>query len=258
MKFYLGTHVPRWLHYPQFEGVPLFISARRLRDQKRWPRATTSWAMDSGGFTELSMYGKWTVSARDYVDDVRRWFDMIGPADWCAPQDWMCEPVMLQKTGLSVREHQRLTVANYLELKSIAPDLPFVPVLQGWEWCDYMRHVQDYADAGVSLEQLPTVGVGSVCRRQATGMAEELMRELFRRGINAHGFGFKLEGLAKCAKYLHSSDSMAWSLQARRGRPMPGCAHGSCNNCARYALHWRQKALRAAEAGGGLKQLTLW
>jgi hypothetical protein len=28
--------------------------------------------------------------------------------------DWMCEPFMLAKTGLSVREHQQRTVTNYL------------------------------------------------------------------------------------------------------------------------------------------------
>lgn len=258
MKFYLGTHVPRWLHYPQFDGVPLFISARRLRDQKTWPRAKTSWALDSGGFTELSMYGKWTVSPREYVSDVRRWFAMIGPADWCAPQDWMCEPAMLEKTGKTVREHQRLTVANFLELRDLAPELPFAPVLQGWEWEDYMRHADDYTAAGVNLAALDTVGVGSVCRRQATGMAEELMRELHTRGIRAHGFGFKLDGLKRCAKHMHSSDSMAWSLQARKGVPLPGCTHRSCANCSRYALHWRQKILRAVECGEAVDQLTLW
>ena len=44
----------------------------------------------------------------------------------------MCEPFMLAKTGLTVAEHQARTVANYLELRSLAPELPFVPVLQGW------------------------------------------------------------------------------------------------------------------------------
>ena len=63
---------------------------------------------------------------------VRRYRDEIGGLEWAAPMDWMCEPFMLAKTGLTVAEHQARTVANYLELRSLAPELPFVPVLQGW------------------------------------------------------------------------------------------------------------------------------
>lgn len=249
MTFYLGTHLPHWLRREEFRDVPLFISARRLRDQKRWKPALARWALDSGGFTELSMHGRWTVTTAQYVADVRRWFAEIGPADWCAPQDWMCEPVMVEKTGKSVREHQELTTANYLELKTLAPDLPFAPVLQGWAWGDYMRHVEDYRRAGVRLADLPIVGVGSVCRRQNTGMAEELMHDLCAMGIKAHGFGFKLSGLARCARWMASSDSMAWSRQARWDAPLPGCTHKSCANCARYALGWRAKVARAIECG---------
>lgn len=259
MRFYLGTHVPRWLSRPEFTGVPLFVSARRLRDQRRWRPAVTRWALDSGGFTELTMYGRWTVTTAQYVADVRRWFAMIGPAEWCAPQDWMCEPHMIEKTGLSVAEHQQRTVANYLELRALAPELPFVPVLQGWEWEDYMRHIEDYRVAGVGLADLPVVGVGSVCRRQATGMAEELMRELHARGIKAHGFGFKIDGLRRCAKYMASADSMAWSLQARRGESLPGCTHRKCANCHLYALRWYAKVQRAiAEGERPTKQPSLW
>ncbi len=250
MDFYLGTHVPRWLSLPRFAGVPLFVSARRLRDQRTWKPAATRWALDSGGFTELTMHGRWTVTPAQYVADARRWFAQIGPADWCAPQDWMCEPHMLEKTGKTVREHQELTVANYLVLRALAPELPFAPVLQGWRYADYMRHVEDYRAAGVDLAALPVVGVGSVCRRQDTGMAEELMHDLYGVGIKAHGFGFKLKGLARCARWMHSSDSMAWSFQARRSPPLPGCPHRSCANCARYALEWRGKVARAVAVGG--------
>jgi hypothetical protein len=54
---------------------------------------------------------------------VRRYRDEIGSLDWAAPQDWMCEPFILAKTGLSVREHLRRTVADYLRLTELAPDL---------------------------------------------------------------------------------------------------------------------------------------
>ncbi len=40
----------------------------------------------------------------------------IGQLQFAAPQDYMCEPEMLQRTGMKIVEHQTRTVANYLEL----------------------------------------------------------------------------------------------------------------------------------------------
>ena len=51
MKFYLGTHQTGWLAKLD---VPLFVSRRRLATLRKLPRAVGSWALDSGGFTELS------------------------------------------------------------------------------------------------------------------------------------------------------------------------------------------------------------
>jgi len=49
-----------------------------------------------------------------------------------------------RRPGLTVAEHQARTVANYLELHSLAPELPFVPVLQGWSLDDCHRCVELY------------------------------------------------------------------------------------------------------------------
>lgn len=54
--FYLGTHQPGWLGRVH---VPLFVSHRRLADRREFRRAKASWVVDSGGFSELSMYGEW-------------------------------------------------------------------------------------------------------------------------------------------------------------------------------------------------------
>jgi hypothetical protein len=79
---------------------------------------------------------------------VNRYADEIGQLDWAAPMDWMCEPWIVEKTGLSVREHQERTVANYLALRDRGP---FIPVLQGWTLEDYETCVDLYAQAGVDL-----------------------------------------------------------------------------------------------------------
>ena len=254
--FWLGTHQPHWL---ERTDVPLFVSHRRLRDRKSLPRARGAWALDSGGFTELSMHGWWQTTATEYAAAVRRYADEIGQLAWASPRDWMCEPWIVAKTGLTVADHQRATIADYLRLCDLAPDLPFVPVLQGWELDDYRRHADAYAAAGVDLHAEPTVGVGSVCRRQRTGQIEQILGTLAADGLRLHGFGLKVSGLRLGAHHLASADSMAWSYDARRSPRLPGCTgHKNCANCLMFATRWRERLLasvNAADARGWQQDL---
>lgn len=243
MKFYLGVHRPHWLAVAE---VPLFVSHRVLRSYRTLPRAIAPWALDSGGFTELSLHGAWQTTPGEYVTAVRRYADEVGMLEWAAPQDWMNEPVMLARTGLTVAEHQRRTVENLLTLRMLAPELPIVPVVQGWEPDDYLRCADLYEDAGVDLAAEPVVGVGTVCRRQDTAPAERIVARLADRGLRLHGFGVKLAGLAAYGDRLTSADSMAWSYRARRsatdGVPT-ACGRRSCANCLHFALTWRERAV---------------
>jgi len=240
MLFYLGTHEPAWL---EAAGVPLFVSRRRLAGRRGLPRAAAPWALDSGGFSELSLHGDWRTTPLSYVAEVRRFASEVGALEWAAPQDWMCEPEMVKRTGLSVREHQRRTVTNFVELRTLAPELPFVPVLQGWTAGDYEDCIEMYARAGVDLQCAHVVGIGSVCRRQNTMRAALLVAELQRAGLRLHGFGFKATGLRAAGDSLVSSDSMAWSLHARREPPRPECTHARCSSCLPFALEWRAALL---------------
>lgn len=250
--FYLGTHQPSWLTSSKF---PLFISHKRLaRYKRRLPVARCRWALDSGAFSELSTYGRWTVTPEEYVAAVRRYRDEIGRLDWAAPMDLMCEPPIVAKTGLSVEEHQRQTVDNYVRLKELAPDLPFIPVLQGWQLEDYLRCVEMYQAVGVNLAAEPLVGVGSVCRRQATDEIGQIMEALAGLGLRLHGFGVKTEGLKRYGQYLASADSMAWSF---RGRRIHGCRHRrhgrtplSEANCQYFASEWRSRVVSKTSRNG--------
>lgn len=220
-------------------------------------RAVGEWALDSGGFTELNKCGRWTISPEQYATEVRQWQQKLGRLAWAAVQDWMCEPIVREKTKKTVAEHQQLTVENWLRLRELAPELPWVPVLQGWERDDYHRHVELYAAAGTPLPQQPLVGLGSVCRRQHTQMVEGLVADLASQSIRLHGFGFKLTGLAKCYRHLASADSLAWSFAARKRGALPGCTHRRCNNCLRWAEVWRLKALQLVGQGIGDVDLRL-
>lgn len=246
--FYLGTHRPTWLW--NVHDVPLFISHRVLRERRSpFPRATTPWALDSGGFTELNLFGEWRTTPEEYVAAVRRYDTELGCMEWASPQDWMCEPWVLAKTGLTVAEHQQRTTENYLHLIELAPDLGFIPVLQGWTTEDYRRHADAYEAAGVDLASLPLVGIGSVCRRQGTGAIAGVFDALMGRGLAMHGFGVKAAGLSQYADALASADSMAWSLGARQDarKGIRHCAKKTCANCLHYALDWRKRVLAGME-----------
>jgi hypothetical protein len=253
MTFWLGVHEPAWL---ERTDVPLFLSHRRLHHRRSLPTARGPWALDSGAFSEIAAHGRFVTPAAAYARAVRRYAAEVGNLAWAAPQDWMCEPFMLDKTGLTVTEHQRRTVASYLELRDLAPDLPWVPVLQGFTLADYAACLDLYTDAGVALDSLPVVGLGSVCRRQATTEIATLVRALASCGLRLHGFGVKTTGVARYGAYLTSADSMAWSYRARRRAPLPGCPHRTCANCLRYALDWRSGVVdhlaRATAYGGQL------
>ena len=253
--FYLGTHMPGWLAKVE---VPLFVSDTTLRKVKSLPRARGIWAIDSGGFSELKERGAWTVPARDYAKRVQRYQDEIGGLQWAAVQDWMTEPVILEKTGLTVEEHQERTIDSLIELRSLAPEVPWCPVLQGWRRNEHWRHFERYLERGIDLRQEPIVGVGSVCRRQDTMSASNEIACLSKvAGLKLHGFGFKTQGLLGSPGLdLESADSLAWSFNATKQPPLPGhdkpgpgrpWGHKTCANCLEYALMWRDDMLARVE-----------
>lgn len=253
LNFILGTHKGHWLGLTE---APLFVSVRTLRQRKKLPRAKGPSAIDSGGFTELNMHGEWKTTPKQYITDLRRIFDEVGKVEWAAAQDWMCEPFVIKKTGLSVKEHQRRTVENYLELKSLAPDLAITPVIQGFERDDYLRCVELYLRHGVNLTKEPIVGVGTMCRRQGTQEAHLILGSLHKLGLRLHAFGFKKAGLLMSRRFLVSSDSLAWSYDARRNHAVRcGGTHKSCANCLTFALEWRQALLREIQVADSQMEL---
>ncbi|MGW4718236.1 deazapurine DNA modification protein DpdA family protein [Nocardia sp. NPDC004260] len=254
MRFFLGVHRPIWL---ESLGVPAFVSHQTLRRCRRLPKAIAPWALDSGSFTQLQRFGSWDrgPSPNEYADRVRLYNEEIGRLEFAAPADWMCEPAVLAGgtfhgvrfagTGLTVREHQHRTVQNFCEIRAAAPEIPIIPVIQGWTVDDYIRCLALYASAGVDLTSEATVGVGSLCRRQGTREVAEIIHNIVDAvpGIALHAFGVKSSGLALYGDQISSSDSMAWSMAARFAPPLPGCEHRRCVNCPRYALAWRARVL---------------
>lgn len=264
--FYLGVHEPSWLRAGGGLPGPLFVSRVRLAgrvprlrpgrpacfaDGRRVYPAAVDWACDSGGFSEIAAHGRWTLTPRQYAAELRHYREAIGRLQWAAPQDWMCEPPMLHKTGRTIADHQALTIESVAELRTLlGGDVHIVPVLQGWHVDDYLRHVELYVDAGFDLGAEPLVGLGSVCRRQALGEAKAIVEALAGLGIKLHGFGMKTEGFTLYGAHLETADSMAWST-AGRLRPDPDCDKKTCANCRHYARAWRCRALAGLQDAVG-------
>jgi hypothetical protein len=238
MRFYLGTHVITWLW--KKPGIHYFITDRQLRKRKSLFPAFEEWGLDSGGFTELSTFGAWQTTPQEYAKRVRRYNDEIGKLAIASIQDWMCEPFITAKTGKTIAYHQERTVDSYIELMTIDNELPWIPILQGWELDDYLRHIEMYNRRGIPLDDKPLVGVGSVCRRQHTDQIKQVFTALKPLIPNMHGFGVKTQALKKYANMLTSSDSMAWSYAGRYSH-IEGHTHKNCANCYDFAAIYYDK-----------------
>jgi len=186
------------------------------------------WIMDSGAFTELARHGAFTFPVDEYARAIERWAG-CGNLEMAVTQDYMCEPFMLERTGMAAREHQELTIRRYDQLLRLSP-VPIMPVLQGYQPEEYITHLGMY---GARLTEGMRVGVGSICKRNSNPRAivdvlHGIKRE--RPDLRLHGFGLKTTALhnAYIVSLLHSADSMAWSYAARReGRDPNGLAEAT-------------------------------
>jgi hypothetical protein len=213
MMFYVGLHQPSDAKH--FDTA--FVSVNRIRGRKK-PIGAKAWIMDSGAFTELSQHGAYRHSVEQYAAEINRWADDPTLVAVVA-QDYMCEPFIVEKTGLSVEEHQRLTIERYDALHAIVdPRVCIIPVLQGYDVADYLRHLEMYWDR---LARGAYVGVGSICKRNTDISAIEDILTAIKRArpdLRLHGFGLKTTALSSwiVRDCLYSADSMAWSFAARR------------------------------------------
>jgi hypothetical protein len=216
LRFYIGLHQPSDAkHFARS-----FVSVNRLRNRKS-DFEVGAWIMDSGAFTEISKHRRYREGVGAYADQIVRW-GRCGELEAAVAQDYMCEPWIIERTGLDVLTHQRLTVARYdlltEELRWRECPTYVLPVLQGFEPESYVQHVQMYGDR---LAEGAWVGVGSVCKRNANASEIERVLDAVRTerpDLRLHGFGLKTTALRSgfVRASLYSADSMAWSYAARR------------------------------------------
>jgi transcriptional regulator of met regulon len=216
MRFFTGLHHPADARH--FDAA--FVSVNAIRKRKSDFPVGGDWILDSGAFSEISRFGHYRSSVAEYAAQIRRW-KTNGNLLAAVAQDYMCEPFIVAKTGLSVAEHQRLTIERYDELIAEDVGVYVMPVLQGYAPEEYVAHLDVYGDR---IGPGAWVGVGSVCKRN--GDPKAIARVLHgiktrRPDLRLHGFGLKTTSLADplVRSLLHTADSMGWSYAARiKGR----------------------------------------
>jgi hypothetical protein len=202
-------------------------SARKALQQLNEPNVMLSYAtknntpwdcehlfLDSGGYSLMLDTGE-HPPADEYIDYVEE----ADPA-YFALQDFPCEPDVLDTYGRSVFKHREFSVEYSASCRALAADRGInaepVAVLQGWEPDEYLRCIERYEQEGLLTD---TVGIGSVCRRNAEADIREIVltiRDVLPKR-RLHAFGVKRDVLSYPAvlRALDSADSLAydWSYQ---------------------------------------------
>ena len=213
MRFFIGLHQPS----DAKNFTASMVSVNRLKARKS-AFQVGDWMMDSGAFTTIHTHGGYPEGVEVYAAHIRRWATN-GNLLCAVAQDYMCEPFMVAKTGLTVAEHQRLTIERYDALLACdTAGVYIMPVLQGYTPQDYVTHLEAYGDR---LAYGAWVGVGSVCKRNGDARAIEAVLcaiKAKRPDLRLHGFGLKTTALRSglVRQCLHTADSMAWSFAARK------------------------------------------
>lgn len=227
LLFFTGMHHPHSCKHLLLACVSVNALRRRIGT---FDPPAQGWMLDSGAFTEISQFGEYRHGPAEYAVEASRWLRVPG-LKVIVSQDYMCEPFILKKTGLTVAEHQRLTIERFDAIwaawepladmacwSGLTPEpVPLMPVLQGWTKEDYVNHLRAYGDR---IKPGMWVGVGSVCKRQGSPkVLLEILKAIKaeRPDIRLHGFGVKITALMhpEIRALLHSADSMAWSFAAR-------------------------------------------
>jgi hypothetical protein len=211
MQFFVGLHQPSDVKHVG----RAFVSVTRLR-KRRSPMMAREWIMDSGAFTTIARRGGYPDPVSVYAAEIRRWVH-DGTLRAAVSQDYMCEPHMLATTGLTIADHQRLTIDRYDALVVENVGVYILPVLQGYAPADYVAHIRQYGDR---LARGAWVGVGSICKRNGNPSAVAAVLQAIkeeRQDLCLHGFGLKKTALQMdtVRALLYSADSMAWSYAAR-------------------------------------------
>ncbi len=243
MKIYMGV----W-NIQQATVLRQFMySVRRLKKRiSAMPFRGLDWILDSGGFSEININGKYSFTVNEYLRLVelhqpRMFFNM----------DYVCESNALNKTGLTIKQHQEKTTNNQIKIMDIYNKFnikgQFAGCIQGFEIEEYLSHIDSLKEHGLIT---PIMGIGSICRRNSINQILNIIKAIKKEvpKTKLHGFGIKTQILNMPSVYndLYSCDSMSWSLSGRNQKTKMciNCKYPnskSCGNCHYYLINYYNK-----------------
>ena len=106
------------------------ISVNPLR-RRKGPFEVHDWMMDSGAFAQILEHGGYPNPPETYAAEIIRW-STNGNLLCAVSEDYVVEPATLVRTGLTVADHQELTIERYDAIRAaVPPRIHILPVLQG-------------------------------------------------------------------------------------------------------------------------------
>jgi hypothetical protein len=269
-RFYFTMHPGDLMRGRIIEGAHIMLVASASWDDERNRFRVTrppggyvaSICVDSGGFTAARRWGRYPWSPEQYADFAREVSRDV-PLDFCAIMDYACEPAVDRSILRTNHERIKATIRNQAACLECAPDLPWLPVLQG----DSLAERAFDLALRLRMGMLPTeyAGIGSVCGRGAIA-ARRVVKFYTDRlpGARFHAFGMHVQALDDDAVFgaLRSWDSYAWNWgrgQKDVDRP-PECYHKPGESWTEYTarlarFYWRETIRPRLECD---RQGVLW
>jgi len=212
LSFYFGAAAGSERKALQMMDEPNVMISHATQNNKPW-FGIDELFVDCGGYSLLKSDAE-HPPLNDYIRYLQRW-----QPDRYALRDYPCEPDLLTELNETVTSHQQKTLDDHIEMLERTDSLDGIayPVIQGWSTDQYLDCIDLFRDHGIPLT---SVGVGSVCRRNAADEIQTILRRIKHELPDAdlHGFGvkvsmFKMPGVSEL---LDSADSLAYSFATRR------------------------------------------
>src|SRR3954469_21448867 len=115
MLFSPGLH-----HHSAAKHFPRCLASTNTIRKRKSAFEVADWVLDAGAFTELAKYGAYRHEPEEHAAEVVRW-STNGNMLRATTQDFMTEPFLLEKTGLAVEGHQRLTIERHDRIRAAVP-----------------------------------------------------------------------------------------------------------------------------------------
>jgi hypothetical protein len=198
-----GGYVP----YVMVSAGVLWNSTNR-RFQEAHPPRHDSLFLDSGGFSLARENSEYPFSRTDYARVADRC-----QADLVATRDLPCEPQVDRTAHATNRDRIAWSVTEATTQFRERPDLPWVPVIQGYVVGEYLECV-DLLESAKLVR--PFMAIGSLCARRRVDRAWSVIQAVRRRlpDVRLHGFGIDLRFVRdrRIRAALWSADTAAWKF----------------------------------------------